>query len=73
MENQSLSMLNELASRLVKDEAFRRQILEQPEIALAEAGFSPETLELDTPDVVGYRGCEFTCQDTCSYSCSVTG
>ena len=64
--------------RIARDPAFRKQLLEDPARALAEAGFEQELEAIDWPatgvasdckTTCGYRSCTRTCITTCHLSC----
>ncbi len=62
--------------RIVSDSVFRKQLLDNPERALADAGFEKELKAVPVPVVdectttCGYRSCTFSCVGhTCYISC----
>jgi hypothetical protein len=69
----------ELANRLKTDPGFRQQIEQDPVATVTGAGLSEIAAqdflrEVDmTPDVAGYARCMQTCDETCYWTCLITG
>ena len=64
--------------RVASDPAFRKQLLANPDRALADAGFEKELQAIqpsanvaDCKTTCGYRSCTRTCITTCSISCRI--
>jgi hypothetical protein len=70
------AVVEKVLDRLASDPAFRKQLMENPDRALAEAGFQRELDAIAEPiaaactTTCGYRSCSFSCVgNTCSVSC----
>jgi hypothetical protein len=73
---QYLAVAKKVLDRLASDPAFRKQIMEEPDRALAEAGFQEELDAIAVPIAAdcrltcGFRSCSFSCAgNTCNISC----
>jgi hypothetical protein len=70
------AVAQKVLDRLASDPAFRKQLMENPDRALAEAGFQKELDAIAVPiaddctTTCGYRSCSFSCVGhTCNISC----
>lgn len=70
------AVVEKVLDRLASDPAFREQLMENPDRALAEAGFQRELDAIAVPiadactNTCGYRSCSFSCAgNTCNISC----
>lgn len=70
------AVTQKVLDRVANDPAFRRQLQDDPERALADAGFLAELQAIQVPvasectTTCGYRSCSFSCVGhTCYISC----
>lgn len=70
------AVTKKVLDRIVNDPTFRKQLLDDPEQALADAGFVKELEAIQVPvaaecrTTCGYRSCTFSCVgNTCYISC----
>ncbi len=73
---QYLAITKRVLDRIVSDSGFRKQLLDDPERALADSGFEKELEAVPVPvadectTTCGYRSCTFSCAGhTCYISC----
>lgn len=71
-----LAIAKKVVDRIVSDSTFRKQLLDNPDRALADAGFVKELEAVPVPvaddckTTCGYRSCTFSCAgNTCNISC----
>jgi len=79
-ERQFRAVAKKILDRVASDPKFRKQLLDDPNHALAAAGFEKELQAIQWPatgaavdctTTCGYRSCTLTCVTTCSTSCRV--
>jgi hypothetical protein len=76
VNRQYLAIAKRVVDRIVSDSAFRKQLLDNPDRALVDAGFVkeleavPEPVADECTTTCGYRSCTFSCAaHTCNISC----
>ena len=72
------AVAKKVLDRIARDPAFRKQLLDNPERALIDAGFEKELQAIsvnatatECSKTCGYRSCTRTCIGTCHLSCKV--